>query len=201
MLNVNKILAAIIIPAIMVSGCTKEAVEAGNDLPSKGIEGFTEYTIPAGGQFSNNAATGSLSTSLYKFEAYFDSSAIYTVPTADQHDINKLSGFADNGSVHLQYSARFGWRWSENHLRLFGYVHNNGQIQEKEIGVIEIGKVYTCSIRVNGTSYIFDVSGVGTVTIPRASTTAKAEGYRLFPYFGGNNVAPHEIHIWLKYLP
>jgi hypothetical protein len=201
MLNVKNVLAATFMAAVMITGCTREPVETTNDSPAKAAGGFTEYIIPAGGQYSNNAVAASISTSLYKFEVYFDSSAIYTVPTADQHDINKLSGFADNGSVHLQFSARFGWRWSDDHLRLFGYVHNNGQVQEKEIGVIEIGKIYTCSIKINGSSYVFDVAGLHSVSLPRAATTHKAEGYRLFPYFGGNNVAPHEIHIWLKYLP
>jgi hypothetical protein len=84
---------------------------------------------------------------------------------------------------------------------LFGYVHNNGQVQEKEIGVIEVGKIYTCSLTINGSSSVFVGAGLHSVSLPRAATTHKAEGYRLFPYFGGNNVAPHEIHIWLKYLP
>jgi hypothetical protein len=201
MMNVKYALAATLMAAMIVFGCSKEAVVTGNNPPSKRTDGFTEYIIPQGAHFSNNEGVVNLSTSQYRFEVYFDSTAIYTVPTGDQDDINKLSGFADNASVHLQYSARFGWRWSENRLRLFGYVHNNGQIQEKEIGVIEIGKIYTCSIKVNGSSYVFDVAGLNSVTLPRAATTAKAEGYRLYPYFGGDNAAPHEIHIWLKYLP
>jgi hypothetical protein len=27
-----------------------------------------------------------------------------------------------------------------------------------------------------------------------------AEGYKLWPYFGGNETAPHDIYIWMKWL-
>jgi len=32
----------------------------------------------------------------------------------------------------------------------------------------------------------------------RASTTTEAEGYKLFPYFGGDESAPHTISIWMQ---
>ncbi|MEO5783498.1 MAG: hypothetical protein ABIQ07_09520 [Ginsengibacter sp.] len=35
-------------------------------------------------------------------------------------------------------------------------------------------------------------------SLPRTSTTAKAIGYKLYPYFGGDETAPHEIDIWIK---
>ena len=113
MKNVKHALAAALMAALVVAGCSKEAIDTVNDHPSGGLEGFTEYIIPAGGQYSNNSGTESISTSLYKFQVYFDSTAIYTIPDADKDDINKLSGFADNGDVHLQFSARVGWRWSD----------------------------------------------------------------------------------------
>ena len=199
-MKILKDLALACLAATLFAGCSKDSLDEPS-IPSKSPAGFTEYIISAGGQYSDNEGTVAVNTTEFRFQVYFDSSAIYTVPAADQHDINKLSGFADYASVHLQYSARFGWRWSENHLRLFGYVHNNGVIEEKEIGVIDIGKIYTCSIKVKGRSYVFTVEQLNSVALPRAATTAKAEGYRLYPYFGGNNTAPHEIRIWLKYLP
>jgi hypothetical protein len=67
--------------------------------------------------------------------------------------------------------------------------------------VIDIGKIYSCRISVKGSAYVFSVEGLNPVTLPRAATTATGNGYRLFPYFGGNNAAPHEMHIWLKYMP
>jgi len=34
----------------------------------------------------------------------------------------------------------------------------------------------------------------------RASSTATAVGYKLYPYFGGDEAAPHDINIWIKEL-
>jgi hypothetical protein len=34
--------------------------------------------------------------------------------------------------------------------------------------------------------------------MPRKSTTIKAVGYKLYPYFGGDELAPHPVSIWIK---
>jgi hypothetical protein len=34
--------------------------------------------------------------------------------------------------------------------------------------------------------------------MPRLASTRKAKGYQLYPYFGGDEVAPHLINIWVK---
>jgi hypothetical protein len=34
----------------------------------------------------------------------------------------------------------------------------------------------------------------------RTAATEKAKGYRLYPYFGGDELAPHQINIWIKNL-
>jgi hypothetical protein len=115
----------------------------------------------------------------------------------NQYDINKLFGFSDNDADHHNYSARFGWRWDNNALRLFGYVYNNKVISKSEIMVIKIGTLYQCSIRVTADKYLFTVDEK-TVLIPRSSTTITGSGYKLYPYFGGDETAPHDIHIWIK---
>ena len=54
-----------------------------------------------------------------KFVVKFDSTSIYnTLIPSNQYDINKLYGFSDNDSVHHLYSARFGWRWSDQARKL-----------------------------------------------------------------------------------
>ena len=64
---------------------------------------------------------------------------------------------------------------------------------------IQIGTEYTCSIKVSGDHYIFSVNNI-TTQMARESQTSEASGYKLFPYFGGNETAPHEIDIWIKEL-
>jgi hypothetical protein len=159
---------------------------------------FNKFTINKGSQFSDRNGYAKVSYEEQKFIVRFDSSAIYsTISDKHQLDINKLYGFSDNNSQHHEYSARFGWRWSNNALQLFAYVYNNGTVSHKELGTVAIGQEHQCSIRVSGNQYIFTLNGQ-SVTIPRLATTSRGEGYRLFPYFGGSEVAPQTIFIWIK---
>jgi hypothetical protein len=185
---------------IFLTGCKKTAepilnktVVTGN-YPSR----FIQYTIQEGNQFCDQSAFVPVETTEMKFAVRFDSSAIYkTILEENQYDINKLFGFSDNNSEHHLYSARIGWGWSENALRLYAYVYNDGIRESKEIGTIEIGSTVNCSIRPQGNVYVFTVNG-SKVEMPRLSVTETAIGYQLYPYFGGDEMAPHSINIWIR---
>ena len=160
--------------------------------------GFTKFTIKKGQQSSDlNYLTKTEYTEL-KFKAKFDNSAIYTSTIPEnQFDINKLYGFADNDAHHQMYSARFGWNWNEGVLSLYAYTYNNGVRQNKLLGPVKIGEEVSCSIKVAGDTYIFTHNGIVN-TMPRRTTTPKAIGYKLYPYFGGDEMAPHDIFVWIK---
>ncbi|WP_018613092.1 hypothetical protein [Segetibacter koreensis] len=159
-----------------------------------------EYKILKGQQYCDKSTYKLVEYASLSFVVKFDSTAIYkTTDPANQEDINKLFGFSDNNAQHQQYSARFGWRWSNNALRLFGYTYNNSIRSSKELGSIDIGTENNCSIKVSESVYIFTLNGKSQ-TMPRESKTTKAEGYQLYPYFGGDEVAPHNISIWMKVL-
>jgi hypothetical protein len=82
--------------------------------------GLTLYTIPKGQHFAASNSFQSVDTDTLQFMVQFDSSAIYqTIAAENQHDINKLYGFSDNGAAHHQLSARFGWSWTAS----FGCIH------------------------------------------------------------------------------
>jgi hypothetical protein len=184
---------------LVLFSCTKENVlrKVSTGKPTTTTQ-FTKYTIRQGQHYCDENKFTSTSYSELNFIAKFDSTAIYSNVNPDnQLDINKLYGFSDNNSGHQQYSARFGWRWSDNALRLFGYVYNNGVRDSKELGTVAIGAENNCSIKVNAKSYVFSLNGI-VDSLPRASTTAKATGYKLYPYFGGDETAPHTIYIWIK---
>ena len=188
----------LLITAICLSACTKND-QASEETVSPG-NGFVEYLIEKGSHFSNNSPYKTVELSEMKFVVKFDSSAIYqTIVAANQYDINKLFGFADNGADHHEYSARFGWRWSDNALRLFAYIYNAGAVTFKEIGVFTIGTEIQCSIKPGASKYIF-TAGDQTVEMPRLSSTDKAKGYLLYPFFGGDETAPHAIKIMIKTL-
>jgi hypothetical protein len=187
--------------ALVLSGCNKMAEHIFDKTTSSSTTGqFIKYTIQKGNQYCDANAYKAIETNEMKFAVKFDSTAIYeTASPENQLDINKLYGFSDNDADHHQYSARFGWRWSDKALRLFAYVYNNGSVSSKELTVVNIGAEISCSIKVTSANYLFTVNEV-TTQLPRTATTEKAKGYQLYPYFGGDEVAPHQINIWIKNL-
>ena len=161
---------------------------------------FVKYTILNGQQYCDKTAFVPVKYQQLDFQVKFDSSAVYQASVkSNQDDINKLFGFSDNNTQHHDFSARFGWRWSNNALRLFAYIYNHGLVSSRELGTVEIGTVNNCSIKVEKSAYLFYLNGTET-SLPRESTTILAEGYKLFPYFGGDEFAPHTISIWIKEL-
>jgi hypothetical protein len=185
---------------VFFTSCSKQidAIVTGNSKDVAVANQFVKYTIAAGKQYSDLNAYTPSTYSEQRFVVRFDSSAVYkTVSSSNQVDINKLFGFSDNNSQHHQFSARFGWRWSNNALRLFAYVYNDGVVSYKEIGTVAIGSDVNCSIKVSGSSYIFTLEDK-VLTMPRTSPTEQAAGYKLYPYFGGDELAPHAISIWIK---
>jgi hypothetical protein len=166
------------------------------NMPQSGQ--FYEYIIREGQHYANFNAFQSVQYRELKFVVKFDNSAEYsTIDASNQEDINKLYGFSDNNADHHQFSARFGWNWARGSLRLYAYVYNNGERSSKEIIAIQPGQEYGCSIKVAGDKYIFSVGTAGVETY-RASTTELATGYKLYPYFGGNETAPHDVRILIK---
>lgn len=177
----------------IISGITKNA-------PTEMTpDHYIKYTILKGAHYCDKRNIVSIKDSVLSFTVKFDSSAIYTtIDTNNQRDINKLFGFSDNNNAdHHEYSARFGWRWSDNSLRLFAYVYNQGVMNFKEIGSVPIGVENNCSIKIKRNKYVFSLNGT-EITMPRSSTTNSAEGHKLWPYFGGDESAPHTISIWIS---
>lgn len=195
-----KITILFIAGTLFIASCSKKA-ESVIDQPVTPLTSqYTTYLIRQGQHFSDNTAYKPVSVSEMKFLARFDSSAVYhSSNPVNQYDINKLYGFSDNGTDHHQFSARIGWRWSDGALRLFAYVYNEGVVSSKEITTVNIGAEVSCSIKASGSRYIFSVNE-HVVEVLRLGKTLKGEGYQLYPYFGGDEPAPHEIRIQIKQL-
>jgi hypothetical protein len=160
---------------------------------------YSNFTIRQGQHYCDQNSLKSVRTSEMKFMVKFDNSAIYqTVIPENQYDINKLWGFSEG--INNQYnSARIGWSWNNDALRLYGYVYANGVRHYQEITPVAIGSDITCSIKLAGSTYLFTVNGV-SVSLPRGPSTAQASGYQQYPYFGGDETAPHLITIMIKSL-
>ncbi|WP_299986261.1 hypothetical protein [uncultured Pontibacter sp.] len=157
---------------------------------------YTTYIIRKG-QHSSTSSYRSVKTSFLRFEAVFDKSAVYTTILANnQADINKLYGMSDCGSLHQTNSARFGWRWYNNRLEILGYVYNGGKWSYQYITSVDLDKPYTYELSLLSQSYLFSVNGVN-VSLPR-SCSGQGSGYMLYPYFGGDETAPHDITIRIR---
>ncbi len=173
------------------NGCNKIKPD-----PVKDADGFEIYTIAAGAHYCDQSVLKYISLNEQVFDVKFDSSAIYTtVNPQSQYDINKLYGFSEGIDPHVN-SARIGWSYNNNKLRLYAYIYNNGERRSQELSVVNIGSIISCSIKAD-TNYIFKVNNI-TKTLPRFLQTTVVAGYQLFPYFGGGETAPHPVKIYIR---
>lgn len=184
--------------ALVLAACSKsaETSPATDNTP----EGFTEYIIKKGNHYANKNDLKTVQLNKLSFSVLFDSSCIYsTAKHSNEGDINKLYGFSDCNTQHHQNSARFGWLWNGEALEIHAYCYNNSIRESKLLGTVAIGQAVDISISVQGSTYVFEMNG-RRETMQRNCSTNVADGYQLYPYFGGDEVAPHDIRILIKEL-
>lgn len=133
------------------------------------------------------------------FTARFDNSARYDLNHNDHFDINKLMGFSEANSHHQENSARLGWRFNidKDAIEIFSYVYSKGDLSYEHITDIEINATIEYQINMYSNEYEFVVNGYSQ-RIERNIENEVGLYYRLFPYFGGNQVAPQNINIYIK---
>lgn len=160
---------------------------------------FTIFIISTGKNYCLNNTFAVFTQSSIKFIAIFDSTGIYaTVNPQNQADINKLYGFADCGTFHQVNSARFGWNWQNGQMHIHAYCYADSIRSYKELGTVLLGKENTYQIEALKGMYIFTLNGKKDTMLRHCTDTVL--GYKLLPYFGGDEVAPHEVHIKIKEL-
>lgn len=184
-----RVLVAVTISLCLFSSCAKTT-----------SDGFTEYIIRQGNHYAEGNIPKLISNTALHFMAKFDSSCIYTTINPDNSgDINKLYGFSDCGNGHQESSARVGWVWNGQVVELYAYCYAGGIRSSRKIGAVAIGEVKELAIAVNGNQYVFICDGQQTV-MTRYCNTPAYNGYQLYPYFGGDETAPHDIHVFIKEL-
>jgi hypothetical protein len=187
-----------VLAALVLSACSKsvETSPAINNIS----DGFTEYIIKKGNHFANRNDVKTVQLNKLSFMVLFDSSCIYsTAKHSNAGDINKLYGFSDCNTQHHVNSARFGWLWNGEALEIHAYCYNNGKRESRLLGTVPVGKPVNMSITIQGSTYLFEMNG-SRETMQRNCSANIAEGYQLYPYFGGDETAPHEIRIWIREL-
>jgi hypothetical protein len=153
----------------------------------------TLYTIKKGHHDSTPVKLEWLEKNPLRFHAKFDSSAIYS----GDGDINKLYGFSDCNSLHHENSARIGWRWSDNQLEIFAYTYAHGIRSYKKIKSVPLDTWVSYSIAAMPDRYRLCV-GNECVDMERNTKCNTGMYYILYPYFGGNKRAPHDITIAIR---
>jgi hypothetical protein len=190
---VNRILCVVVIFWGLVA-CNKSNGIA--EAPK--IEDFREYIIPKGQHYAAGNNFGILEKRSLHFKVRFDSSCIYeTVLAENASDINKLYGFSDCGSNHQENSARFGWVWNGAAIELYAYCYNEGSRNSKLLGTVAIGQETELRLVAEPGKYIFTTGGKNEV-MKRTCSSDQDAAYLLFPYFGGNEVAPHDVRIFIR---
>jgi hypothetical protein len=167
-------------------------------LPSckKITNDWKTFTIKKGEHRSTRALNYSKDT-MFGWNIEFDSSAIYkTVDSLNQYDINKLIGWSDCGTDHMENSIRFGWRWLNDSLEIHWFKHEHGKFSFDLIKRVSLCEEHYYELTIYRWDYKLAVDGT-YVYIPRNCPSDKRR-YQLFPYFGGDESAPHDIHIKIK---
>ena len=164
-------------------------------------EPYKVYKIEKGTHAPIIPKVGSMQSDVLIFNAIFDESAMYqTLTEENQHDINKLMGFSDCNAIHHDNSARFGWRWLEEKLEIHAYCYVNSERITELIGTVDFNEKVNYTLQLTDNQYIFQINDEQPVFISRGDLCEIGIYYMLYPYFGGNEVAPQDISIQIQTL-
>ena len=162
---------------------------------------WEKHFIPKGAHYANTSGLVFWPSEEMTFYLKFDSTTVYaTVDSVNQYDWNKVMGFSDCNSMHHQNSVRLVWRYTpEKEIELGGYAYKRGKRSFKTIASIYIDEVALITIQAKKKKYIVSVND-DSVELSRGCTS-RFIAYQLFPYFGGDEVAPRDILLYTAWVP
>jgi hypothetical protein len=182
---------------IILASCKKETPATKNATPSATADSYIKYSIFKDAHYCDKTVIKTFTGTGMKLKVKFDSSAIYNnLDPENQYDINKLAGFTEGIDNHVN-SARIGWSWNDNALRLYAYSYADAIRSSQEICTVAIGQELFVTISVTENEYVFKINDK-TVSLLRTVHTASVSGYWQYPYFGGDETAPHDIFIYME---
>lgn len=160
---------------------------------------FKNYFIKKGNHRSGFFPNLYLKMFKTKYEVMFSKNCIYQFGDIDDLDINKLFGLSFG--FHHYNSIRFGWNVDGDKIAIHVYYYKLGKRFMNKIISIPVETIHTFEITVYDVYYelkIFnqDKKLIGWSNVVKPKTVKW--GYRLFPYFGGNRYAPHDVEIKMK---
>jgi hypothetical protein len=173
--------------ALTLAACQKESVE---------------FTISEGDHDGSPKSVVAMETDAtfdrqLSFEAYFHGDTRYeSVDPVNQYDWNKLMGLTS--SDHQYNSIRLGWRYNpdEDAIDLGYYGYLNGVRQTHELATVALERWVPVTLRFSTTGTTATADGVSASEAGVVDTTAGGSTFIMqTAYFGGDEVAPHDIHI------
>lgn len=133
--------------------------------------------------------------------AVFDNTCIYDLEGADKYDINKLFGLYFGGPKN---SARFGWNSNGGRIDIYAYLHNDGAVESKKLLDCMPNERVDLTLKVTDTDYEFTAAKKSgeraRMKFPRKKAWNHFFTYRGYPYFGGNQTAPHDMRLEVTYI-
>jgi hypothetical protein len=164
------------------------------------------YTIPKGKHHSGYIFKPHIKKRFLEHQIRFDNTSTYFFSDEDQYDINKLFGLSFG--LHHNNSIRFGWRSTggySNQVEILSYTYKDGKnIKDYEddllITFVDIDKFYTYRIFIDDYSYTLTILDDNKIKGRKViqHNNLPFWGYHLYPYFGGNKKAPHDINLHFK---
>ena len=216
-----KALRAILCAAMLgsaCSGCEKEEkdelqytepvekelheVRRGEEIQGKRpVQNWLNYRIPKAEHYNSLKSFQLFEGDSLYFRFAFDSSAVYqTLDPANQADWNKLMGFSDCGTLHHSNSIRLVWRYAPQkaQIEIGEYRYSGGERFFTSIGATAIGDTNTAAIIAGENNYHIMLNDMQVQRSRKCST--RMSSYWLYPYFGGDETAPHDISIHILHL-
>jgi len=133
----------------------------------------------------------------------FGAGTRYDLKNKDQADWNKMYGMMCGMKVH-KHSVRIGWRWdtTEKKIEICIYYYNedSDRFQTIKVGYVDQFKSIEYAIHSSKNKYWrVEIEGFTHYIIPSHTKCKWINGrFRLFPYFGGNQRAPHDMIVWIR---
>lgn len=133
---------------------------------------------------------------LIKYKVKFDNNCWYPKINNDSNDLNKIFGFG--GADHHKNSIRLCWRpnfENKGTISIFTCWYDDQKRSSKKFCDMKVGEHVEFEIKKNKNGFSVKTSFHNDqINHSDPNPTWK----RLWPYFGGNNTAPHNMMIELK---
>ena len=171
--------------------------------------GLKKYCIKKGNHSASGFNFGITFKKTIKFRASFTESCLYDLGSNDNYDINKLYGFSTTIFHHNQ-SARIGWRCIDGeNIEVLTYSYNNKKrslLDSNLLATVKPNQWFNVEITDHESYYEYKLTYENDLDNDNIVVTDKDKKekdwflfhYFLYPYFGGNKPAPHNMLIYIE---